>query len=141
MLFSPQTSCPAGSDVLTVLNLMGEPQVWAHMCARFPWVADERGDIGEGLVHLDFAALRQGLERAIDEQDGVTIADILAFTEELFASPDLLHPDVVNAIEISFLEDLYLGSRQHREFILPRLGPACRVRWDEIASAYGGTAG
>jgi hypothetical protein len=127
--------------VLTVLNLMGESQVWAHMCARFPWVADERGDIGEGLVHLDFAALRQGLERAVDEQDSVMIADILAFTEDLFASPDLLHPDVLNAIEISFLEDLYLGSREHRESIAPRLGPACRIRWDEIVAAQRRTAG
>jgi hypothetical protein len=113
-------------------DLIDEPQVWASMTERFPWVVEERGEIGEGLVHLDFAALRQGVERAADDLDSVTARDILAFVEQLLTDPLKLHPGVENAIAVSFIEDLYLNDQHVREFVEPLLGSSTLRRWNEV---------
>jgi hypothetical protein len=117
-------------------NLIREPEAWAWMCRRFPWVEEDRGEIGEGLVHLDFAALRRGLERAADADDVSSASEILGFVEELAGKLDELHPDVINALDVSFLEDLYLGEQSRRDFAAPLLRPKTRERWDEIAAAH-----
>src|SRR5262245_60953472 len=117
---------------MLVDDLAREPEIWKAMCNRFPWVEDERGDIGEGLIHLDFAALRRGVERAADSQDLTTARNVLEFVEQLFDKIDTLHPEVVNALDVSFLEDLYLSDSQHRDFAVPLLGPKSRMRWDAI---------
>jgi hypothetical protein len=117
-------------------DLLREPEVWAWMCRRFPWVEQERGEIGEGLIHLDFAALRHGLEKAADDRDAGAARDILNFIEELVDKLDTLHPDVVNALDVSFLEDLYLAEQHQGDFARSLLLPKTRARWDEIAAAH-----
>lgn len=119
-------------------DLLGEPEIWARMSPRFPWVEEERGEIGEGLIHLDFAALRHGVERAADANDIGAAGDVLAFIEELVDKLDALHPDVVNALDVSFLEDLFLAEQRQRAFVAPLLLPKTKARWDEIAAAYEG---
>jgi hypothetical protein len=52
-------------------GLLGEPEVWSLMCARFPWVEEERGESGEGLLQVEFASLREGVERAADRQERI----------------------------------------------------------------------
>ncbi len=121
---------------MLVTNLIQEPQVWASMCRRFPWVAEERGDIGEGLVHLEFAALRRGVEKAADSNDVSVASQILAFVEELLQRPNLLHPEVLDAIEVSFIEDLYLAEPHQRDFAFSLLPAATRQHWNEIAGAH-----
>jgi hypothetical protein len=111
------------------------------MCRRFPWVEEERGEIGAGLAHLNFAALRHGVERAADANDVDAAANILSFIEELVDQLDSIHPDVVNALDVSFLEDLYLAGRRQRDFAAPLLLPKTRERWDEIAAAHDGRSG
>jgi hypothetical protein len=106
------------------------------MCRRFPWVKEERGDIGEGLVHLEFAVLRRGVESAADAQDVAAAEEILAFIEEPFENLPALHPNVVNALNIGFLEDLYLSEPRRRDFAAPLLLPKTRERWQKIAAAY-----
>ncbi len=122
-------------------DLLREPEVWALMCQRFPWVEEERGEIGEGLIHLDFAALRHGVERAADSNDAGAARDILAFIEELLDKLDLLHPEVVNALDVSFLEDLYLADESQRDFAAALLLPKTQARWSEIAAAHEGSSG
>jgi len=122
-------------------DLLREPEVWAWMRRRFPWVEEERGEIGEGLIHLDFAALRHGLEKAADDNDAGAARDILNFIEELVDKVDALHPDVVNALDVSFLEDLYLAEQHQRDFAGPLLLPRTRARWDGIAAAHEGRSG
>jgi hypothetical protein len=58
-----------------VTQLVGEPEIWASMCRRFPWITEERGEIAEGLIHLDFAALRRGAEKAAGLATDEGIAD------------------------------------------------------------------
>jgi hypothetical protein len=113
-------------------DLMTEPEVWSKMVDRFPWVAEERGSEGEGLTHLEFAALRRGLERADLAEDFATVREICGFVEELISDRLSLHPDVENAIDVSFVEDLYLTEHWHREIVEASLGPATRARWDEV---------
>jgi hypothetical protein len=117
-------------------DLLAEPVVWSLMRERFPWVEEERGDIGEGLVHLEFAALRRGVERAADSADCAGAISILSFVEELLADSKRLHPDVINAIEVSFVEDLFLGEVPQAAFIEPLLPPLVRVVWTTIADAH-----
>ena len=119
-----------------VTGLVREPEIWASMCRRFPWVVEERGDLGEGLVHLDFAALRRGVEKAADSADVPTASEILAFVEDLVQRIDALHPEVVNALDVSFLLDLYLAEPQQRDFAIPLLQPKSRERWKEISEGY-----
>lgn len=121
---------------MLVTNLKTESDIWATLVDKFPWVEEERGEIGEGLAHLDFAALRRGLERAAESRDSATVSDILALVEQLFEDVDTLHPEVANALEVSFLEDLYLGEPQHRDAAVPHLGPRTRERWAEIVDAH-----
>lgn len=121
-------------------DLVREPEVWALMCRRFPWVEEERGEIGEGLIHLDFAALRR-VERAADANDVDAARDLLTFIEELVGELDTLHPDVVNALDVSFIEDLYLAEQRQRDFVAPLLLPKSKLRWDEIAAAHEGRSG
>lgn len=115
-------------------DLLREPEVWAQMCRRFPWVEAERGEIGEGLIHLDFAALRHEVERAANANDAAAAREVLNFIEELLDKRDALHPDVVNALEVSFLEDLYLAEQRQRDFAEPLLLPKTKARWDEIVA-------
>jgi hypothetical protein len=121
-------------------EVLREPQVWERMCAAFPWVADECGDIGAGLIHLEFAALRRGLAQAVGSSDMRTIRAVLAFVEDLLAVPET-HPEVVNAIEVSFFEDLYLGDPLHHAVVAERLGPFAKLRWDEIIASHRDGAG
>jgi len=122
-------------------DLVREPEIWASMCRRFPWVVEERGDFGEGLVHLDFGALRRGVEKAAGLGDVSTASDILAFVEDLLQRVDTLHPEVVNALDISFLEDLYLAEPQQRDFAVPLLQPKSKARWKEVSEAYNRRSG
>jgi len=73
---------------MSMSNLVREPEIWVSMCRRFPWVVEERGEFGDGLGHLDFAALRRGVEKAADSGDVSTANDILAFVEDLVEKVD-----------------------------------------------------
>ena len=115
--------------------------MWSLMRARFPWVEEERGDIGEGLVHLEFAALRRGVERAADSDDAASALAILSFIEELLECATRLHPDVINAIEVSFIEDLYLAEPRQAAFAAPLLPSRVRTVWTKIADAHAKTSG
>jgi hypothetical protein len=76
------------------------------MIARFPWVEGELGEDGNGLVHLEVAALRRGVEAAANDQDAEKALAILGFIDDLYRQPLELHPDVLNALDVSFVEDL-----------------------------------
>ena len=47
-----------------------------------------------------------------------------------------LHPEVVNALDISFLEDLYLAEPHQRDFAVPLLQPKSKARWKDVSEAY-----
>jgi hypothetical protein len=112
-----------------------EPEIWKAIVARFSWAEQERGGSGAGLAFRDFVILRIGLERAAESRDIAVVSDILAFVEQLLQEP--LHPEVLHALDSSFIEDLYLlGEPRHRDVALPLLGPRTRQRWLGLADAY-----
>jgi hypothetical protein len=106
------------------------------MIARFPWVEGELGEDGNGLVHLEVAALRRGVEAAANDQDAEKALAILGFIDDLYRQPLELHPDVLNALDVSFVEDLYLSGPATRSFVAGLLGAATKARWDEVARSH-----
>jgi hypothetical protein len=120
---------------MLVTDVLKEPEVWALMCEAFPGIDDDVGEIGAGLLHLEFAALRRRLELAVEARDTDTAIRIVVFVDDLLGRP--VHADVENAVDVSFVEDLYLGEEHLREFIAPLLPARIRRKWDESVSSYG----
>jgi hypothetical protein len=120
---------------MLVTDVLKEPEVWALMREAFPGIDDDVGEIGAGLLHLEFAALRRRLESAAELRDSDEAVRILAFVDGLLGRP--IHSDVENAIDVSFVEDLYLGEDRWRAFVAPLLPIKIRRKWDESVSAYG----
>jgi hypothetical protein len=119
---------------MLITDVLKEPEIWALMRAEFPGIEDEVGEVGAGLLHLEFAALRGRLELAIEARDSDAAARILAFVDGLLARA--IHCDVENAIDVSFVEDLYLGDQRWREFVVPLLPGRIRAKWHETVAAY-----
>jgi hypothetical protein len=117
-------------------TLIREPELWAAMRARFPWIDEERGEVGEGLVHLEFAELCRRVEHTAMTNNVAEATSIFQFIEDLLASPESLHPDVLDGLDVSFLEGLYLSDQTCRAFTEANLPPMTRLRYDEIRNAH-----
>ena len=84
----------------------GRDEFLARLAADFPDVIAGFGPYSAGLLHLEVADFRQATERAIDagrlwaaEQYFKLVAEFLA----------VAGPELRNALEVSYLEDLALG--------------------------------
>jgi hypothetical protein len=120
---------------MLVTDVLKEREVWALMREEFPGIDEEVGAVGgAGLLHLEFAALRRRLELAIEAGDNDAALRILGFVEGLLARA--IHLDVENAIDVSFVEDLYLGEESWRGFVTPLLPSKIRAKWNETVAAY-----
>jgi hypothetical protein len=121
---------------MLITDVLKEPEVWARMRSAFPGIEDDVGEIGAGLLHLEFAELRRRLELALDVPDTREASRILAFVDDLLAQA--IHSDVENAIDVSFIEDLYLGEERWRLLVEPLLPAKVRAKWDESVAGHGG---
>ena len=119
---------------MLITGVKTEPEIWKAIVARFSWAEQERGGSRAGLAFRDFVILRIGLERAAESRDVAAVSDILAFVEQLLEEP--LHPQVLRALDSSFMKILLLGESRHRDVALPLLGPRTRQRWLGLAEAY-----
>ena len=93
---------------------------------RLPEVAADIDDISEGLLHLEMATLARATQAAIDAQDRDTIRRHFEFVDVVFRDAA---PDVENAVNVSYLENLRFegrkaGPTKAREMLPPRLGQA-----------------
>jgi hypothetical protein len=87
-----------------------EEVVRKELIQRFPWIEKEISHSGgEGLIHVELALLRSCAEEYTKQKNIKRLADIFGFIESLLSQKRSLHPDVLNAIEISFVEDLILA--------------------------------
>ncbi len=95
------------SAILKKVNLIGEPELRELLAREFPELEEELAE-NAGLVHLYMGALRRFVEEcaAASSRRGRAIA-ALTFLEGL-AAAGTLHPDVENAVYVSFLEDIEL---------------------------------
>ena len=78
-----------------------------EMHIRFPGAVAEISEYGAGLLHCEVAALRTYLEACLASKKEWECEQILSFVGELLPLAD---DALANALLVSFLEDLALGS-------------------------------
>ena len=101
-------------------------QFLALLTERFPEVAATIDDISQGLLHLEMATFARATQAAIDAAEIETIKRHFKFADEIFRDAA---PDVENAINVSYLENLRFEGRKAkrakaRELLPPRLKTA-----------------
>lgn len=107
---------------------------------RFPEIASQIDATSEGLLHLEMAALSRATQRAIDAQDRETVKRHFGFVDEVFRDAA---PDVINAVNVSFLENLRFEGRKAgptnaRELLPPRLRQALKALEEYLSKIHGG---
>jgi hypothetical protein len=105
---------------------------------QFPEVAAKIDDISEGLLHLEMATFSRETQAAIDAQDDETVKRHFRIIDEVFRGAA---PDVENALNVSYLEDLRFdgwkaGPTQARELLPPRLHQALVDLEEYLAKLY-----
>src|SRR5947208_2562125 len=93
---------------------------------RFPEVAASIDDCSQGLLHLEMATLARATQTAIEQQNKPIILRHFQFIDEVFGDAA---PDVENAVNVSYLENLRfegrkVGPTKVRELLTPRLRQA-----------------
>lgn len=81
------------------------------LAERFPDIAAEIDDIERGLLHLEMAVLARATCKAIQNGDSAQAQAHLAFVDELMSGAG---PDLENAVYVSYLENVFLGSEDPR---------------------------
>jgi hypothetical protein len=116
-------------------------QFIALLTERFPEVVAEIDDCSQGLLHLEMATLARATQRAIDAQDKETVLRHFTFVDEVFRDSA---PDVENAVNVSYLENLRFEGRKARNTnarkpLPPRLHQALVELEAYLAMIHGGT--
>jgi hypothetical protein len=93
---------------------------------KFPEVVATIDDCAQGLLHLEMATLARSTQAAINCQDRETIRQHFEFIDVVFRNAA---SDVENAINVSYLENLYFEGRKAgptdaRRLLTPRLRQA-----------------
>jgi len=81
------------------------------LAERLPEVAAEMGDFERGLLHLEMAVLARATCRAIEADDLHQIQSHVEFVDGLFSNAG---PALENAVYVSYLENVFLGSQDPR---------------------------
>lgn len=105
---------------------------------QFPEVAAKIDDISEGLLHLEMATFSRETQAAIDAQDNETVKRHFRFIDEVFRDAA---PDVENAVNVSYLENLRFDGRkagptQARGLLPPRFHQALVDLEEYLAKLY-----
>lgn len=106
-----------------------EPEFRRLLLRHFPQVAEEIRD-DAGLVHLEMAALERLANRAIKSGDLAMLKRVYEFVSDMARHQSELHPDVINAIHVSFVEGLSFTSRVHGEEAKKLLPPVLAQMWE-----------
>jgi hypothetical protein len=85
---------------------MNREQFLDRLAAQFPDVAAQIRPDETGLLHCEVAAFRRATEEAMDAERLWAVEKHFRFVEELLSKAG---PELRNALEVSYLEDLALG--------------------------------
>ena len=96
------------------------------LATRYPIIAANMSEYAKGLLHLEMADLARATQAAIDDGDRETVRDHFGFVNEVYGNAA---PDVENAVNVSYLENLRFEGRQAkamkaRELLTPKLRQA-----------------
>lgn len=97
-----------------------------QLAARFPEVASDVDDCSEGLLHLEMATFARATQAAINDGDTDLVKRYFTFADEIYSGAT---PDVENAVNVSYLENLHFDGRnpnraKTRGLLSPRLSNA-----------------
>lgn len=114
----------------------------ALLTERFPEIAAAIDDCSQGLLHLEMATVARATQAAIDSQARDTVRRHFQFIDEVFRQAV---PDVENAVNVSYLENLRFEGRKAtptkaRELLTPRLRQALTELEEYLARLFGKTA-
>ena len=109
---------------------------------RFPDVAASIDDCSKGLLHMEMATLARATQAAIQSQDKATVREHFRFIDEVFRDGA---PDVKNAVNVSYLENLNFegrkaGPTKARELLTPRLRQALAELEEYLTRLFGGNS-
>ena len=99
------------ADFIRIGGLKSQSDFERLLAERFPAISADIDDAERGLLHLEMAALARATCKAIDSGDGQQVQEYLCFVDELFSDAG---PDLENAVYVSYLEDVFLGSDDSR---------------------------
>lgn len=106
-----------------------EPEFRRLLMVHFPELSEEiEGE--EGLVHLEMGSLEGLANRCIKAGDLAHLKKIYEFIDDLARHQSEVHPDVINALHVSFLEGLNFENKSHGETAKSMLTPAMRKMWE-----------
>lgn len=120
-------------------KLIDHDRFMALLTERFPEVAAAIDDCSQGLLHPEMGTLARATQTAIDSQDRDTVRRHFQFIDEVFRQAA---PDVENAVNVSFLENLRFEGRKAaatkaRELLTPRLRKALSELEEYLARLFG----
>jgi hypothetical protein len=103
--------------------------------SSFPCLSDELHHVYvEGLLYVQIGAFTRYAQDAIDGGDEESWSLINQVFTELWND---CHPDVVNALHVSFLEHLnFLDGKYKRSWAYQSMSWQMREAWDEMESYY-----
>src|SRR5262245_52274303 len=109
------------------------------LAERFPDVAVTIDDCSQRLLHLEMATLARATQAAIDDQNRDTVLQHFQFIDEVFRQAA---PDVENAVNVSYLENLRFEGRKAaptkaRDLLTPRLRQALAELEEYLARLFG----
>jgi hypothetical protein len=110
---------------------------------RFPVVTASIDDCSQGLLHCEMATLARATQAAIDSQDKATVRAHFQFIDEVFRDAG---PDVKNAVNVSYLENLRFEGRKAvqtnaRELLPPRLRQVLAELEEYLSRLFGVNCG
>ena len=120
---------PGGDGWVERMDLLTAPDVWRRIKVEFPELA-EVIEYDKDSVHLSLGELEKSANQAIARGDFLALERIYAFVLGLASEADNLHPDVLNAIHVSFLESLNFGHTRNGEKAKDLLPAVLKGMWE-----------
>jgi hypothetical protein len=122
-------------------ELIDRDRFIALFAERFPDVAASIDDCSQGLLHLEMATLARATQAAIDQGNCDVVRRYFAFIDEVFRDAA---PDVKNAVNVSYLENLRFegrkaGPTRARQLLTPRLRQALSELEEYLGRLFGDT--
>lgn len=125
-------------DLVPSEGIDGHSQFERLLELRFPAIAAEVSDCERGLLHCEMAVFARSTCAAIESGDFEQAQAHLDFVDELF---ECAEPDLENAIYVSYLETVFLGSETERYIAARRmLSDRLRIALGELEDYWRGIA-
>lgn len=122
-------TAPDGDGWVVRKDLLTAHDVWRRIKAEFPEL-EEVIEYDRDSVHMSLGELETFANQAIASGDFSTLERTYAFVLGLASEADSLHPDVLKAIHVAFLEGLNFGHTRNGEKAKDLLPAVLKGMWE-----------